>query len=195
MIFDAKGYPRPTGATDFADSPHTSGVMWLADHPLKPSPLLYYAGGKYIRHPAEDRYDMSRDNAILLMYALHKAGNSDIVDLGLIDGKDIFSPAVHGFVRIIKGLKPWPWQTWWFNRELETNWTLQKLEEPFQLIVMADVYGPEYLARWTRANNLWRWAIRRYYSELDGRWRGEPELAELAISVIETKVFNYENKL
>jgi hypothetical protein len=188
MIFDSMGFPRPTGATDFADSPHTCGVMWLVDHPQKPDPTQYVIGRKYIRHPTEKRYDMSRDNGLLLMYSLYKAGRADLVDLSSIDGKDLMSPAVTGFERIIKGKKPYPWQVWWFNRELETNWELQKLEEPFQIIVMADVYGVDYLRRWTQANNLWKWAIRRYYSELDGRWRGEPELAEMAIETIERKV-------
>lgn len=193
MILDVLGFPRPQGASDFADSPHSAGVMWLCNHPDKPDPSKYVVNGKYIRHPSEKRYDMSRDNALLLMYALYKAGRADLIDLSRIDGKDIFSPAVHGFVRIMKGQKPWPWQVWWFNRELETNWELQKLEEPFQIIAMCDVYGPEYLARWTRANNLWLWAIRRYYSELDGRWRGEPEIAEMAISEIKSRVFKFEN--
>jgi hypothetical protein len=188
MKFDDLGFPKVSGADDWQDSPHLAGILEFVDHPQKVDGTMYVFGRKYVRHPRERMYDVSRDQAILLMYCLYKQGRSDLVDLSFIDGRDIMSPAVRGFVRIMKGGKPYPWETWWFNRELETNWELQKLEEPFQIIVMCDVYGVEYLRRWTNANKLWRWAIRRYLCQLDGAWRGEPELAELVIQTIERRI-------
>jgi hypothetical protein len=46
----------------------------------------------------------------------------------------------------------------------------------------------KYLKLWTIKNSLWKWSIRRYLCELDGRWRGEPELAEWVINYVEEKI-------
>ncbi len=195
MRFDEHfNLPRVEGADDFADSSHLCGILWFIDHPQKPDPTQYVIKSgrapafKYVRHPDEFRYDMSRDNALLLMYALYKAGRVDLIDLNFIDGKDLYSPAVHGMVRIMKGKKPWPWQTWWFRKELETNWDLQRLEEPFQIMVMCDVYGKQWLSDWKQNNSLWHWAIKRYLSELDGAWRKEPQLAMDSVNTVLDKI-------
>jgi hypothetical protein len=185
MIFDEFGYPKVNGADDWADSPHLAGILALFDHPQQVDCAKYVVPGRYIRHPNEARYDMSRDQSILLMAGLWKQGKALLVNTDYIIGKDIIPPSVQGMVRKIKGKDYYFWQRWDFEAEFETNVTIQKLEEPFQVIAMCMVYGDGYLARWTRENNLWKWAIRRYLSELDGAWRGEKELAEYVIQKIE----------
>lgn len=190
MIFDSLGFPRVNGADDFADSPHLAGILALFNHPQQVDLTKYVVPAeplgdpnklKYIRHPLETRYDMSRDQAILLMAGLWKQGRADLVNADFIIGKDIVPPSVHGMARKIKGKSPWFWQRGDFEAEFQTNITIQKLEEPFQIIAMCIVYGDGFLDRWTRENNLWKWAIRRYLSQLDGAWRDEKELSEFII--------------
>jgi len=191
MIFDSLGYPKINGADDFADSPHLAGILALFNHPQQVDMTKYVApvedssvvgrNLKYIRHPSESRYDMSRDQAILLMAGLWKQGRADLINADYIIGKDLIPPSVSGMIRKAKGKDPWFWQRGDFEAEFETNITIQKLEEPFQVIAMCMVYGDGYLDRWMRENKLWMWAVRRYLSQLDGAWRRESELAEFII--------------
>lgn len=187
------GFCKPQGADDFEDSPHLAGILALFNHPQQVDMTKYVVqrtldrdtpSAKYIRCPGS-KYDVSRDQFILLAAGLWKQQKPEYVNTAWIDGRDIIPPSVHGMVRIIHGKKPFFWQRWNFEAEFQTNITIQKLEEPFQLIAMCIVYGDGFLQRWTRENNLWRWAIRRYFSELDGKWRNEPELAEFIIKRIE----------
>lgn len=190
---DADGFPKLWGADDWADSAHLCGILEFLEIEDNINANKYVlvseeSGPRYVRHPLEIRYDMSRDNAILLMYALYKQNQPDLINLDYIDGKDIYSPAVSGMVRAMKGKDPFPWQTWNFRKELEVNWDYQKLEEPFQIIVMCDAYGGDWLKEWTRNNNLWQYAIKRYLSELDGAWRKSGMLTDLAIAKVEEKI-------
>lgn len=177
------GLPKPNGATDYNDSSHLAGILWMIDHPQKPDMTKYIVNGKYVRHPSEAKYDLSRDQFILLSYGLWKQGRADLIDLNMVDGKDIMPPSVKGMIRIMKGKKAWPWQRFFFLREFDVMCTIQRLEEPFQLMAMAEVYG--LLNEWKNKNKLWKWAIRRYFSHLDGAWRNEPELAEQIITKME----------
>jgi hypothetical protein len=53
------------------------------------------------------------------------------------------------------------------------------------------VQGVENIAitgKATFIQKLWKWSIYRYWSQLDGAWRNEPELAEHIIKYVERKL-------
>lgn len=198
MQFDSYGYPRPNGASDFADSSHLAGILAVTEHPQAVNCREYvsFEGAfnkegkpcKYVRHPLETRYDFSRDQAILLMSGLIAQGHNEYVNLAFITGKDILPPSVRGLVRIAQGKKPTLIQRAWLKAEIYWHGYLQPLDEPFQIIALCLSYGDEYLKLWTSKNKLWRWSIYRYWSQLDGAWRGEPELAEYIVQFVERKL-------
>ena len=185
MIFHGWGYPKVNGADDWADSSHLAGLLAVMDHPDAVPCLRYLVGREYIRHPNEKRYDFSRDQATMLMCGFISQGYRDCVKLSYINGKDILPPSVRGIERIAKTGKALWYQKLWLKGEIYWHSWLQPLEEPFQIIAMCRVYGPEYLKLWTSKNKLWKWSIRRYLSQLDGAWRNEPELAEWVIAKVE----------
>lgn len=196
MRFDELGYPAPQGSTDFADSSHLAGVLAVTKHPLQVDCLNYVylwraTEGKkwinYIRHPLETRYDFSRDQAILLMSGLIAQGHNEYVNLDFITGKDILPPSVRGLVQIAQGKKPTLIQRLWLKGEIYWHSYLQPLDEPNQIIALCLSYGDEYLKLWTSKNKLWKWSVRRYWSELDGAWRNEKELCDHIIEFIENK--------
>ena len=198
MRFDQYGYPCINGSSDSEDSSHLAGILAITDY-FAIDCRKYVQGrivdrdmanGKYIRC-RNSIYDFSRDQFILLAAGLIKQGFTEFVDLRFVDGRDIMPPSVHGMVRIARGLAPWLWQIMWFRLELWVNYTFQKLEEPFQIIAMCETYetyNKNYYKIWTDNNKLWRWSIRRYLCQLDGAWRGEPELAEHVIKYVEGKI-------
>lgn len=199
MIFDSYGYPKVTGASDFADSSHLAGILAVTEHPqaIECSEYVVFINRlspyKYIRHIYETRYDFSRDQASCLMSGLIKQGYNEYVNLEYITGKDILPPSVRGLVRIAKGKNPHPLQRLWLKGEIYWHGYLQPLDEPFQIMCMVLTYDAfarnnELLKLWTTKNKLWRWSIRRYFSQLDGAWRGEHELAEYIIQCIESKL-------
>jgi len=190
MIFDVCGLPKVNGADDWADSSHLAGLLAVMHHPEAVLCLNYLAGREYVRHPAEQRYDFSRDQATMLMCGLIAQAFTLVVDLSYIKGKDILPPSVRGIERIARTGKAFWYQKLWLKGEIYWHAYLQPLEEPFQIIAMCRVYGPEYLKLWTSKNKLWKWSIRRYLSQLDGAWRNEPELAEWVIAKVEHYVEN-----
>jgi hypothetical protein len=195
MIFQ-NGLPRIQGASDMQDSAHLAGILAIFEHPqaARCSRYLVSDGEKlvYVRCPCELKYDFSRDQATLLMAGILAQKEVQYVGLEHIDGKDILPPSVRGLEAIAKTGKASWLSHWWLKREIQWHSTLQPLEEPFQIIALcisydrAGNYG--YLKRWTESNKLWRYSILRYLSELDGKWRQEPELAEYCIKWIEEKV-------
>jgi hypothetical protein len=78
----------------------------------------------------------------------------------------------------------------WLKAEIYWHSYVQPLDEPNQIIALCSVYGDEYLKLWTNHNKLWKWSIYRYWSQLDGAWRGEPELAEWVIKYVESKIYS-----
>lgn len=195
MIFDKNGYPKPNGAEDYADSSHLAGVLAITEHPqqiecFKYSEFYYEKSKglsvKYVRHPEENRYDFSRDQAKVLMAGQLKQGSHDFVRTSFIDGKDIIYPSLKGYETIARRGKPYFWQRWFAMLEVWIHATFQPLKEPFQTIADCEVY--DLYDFWTSRNKLWRWSIRRYWSQLDGAWRNEPELAEHCIAYIEKKI-------
>lgn len=196
MIF-LSGYPKIQGASDLEDSSHLAGILAITEHPqavdctkyVVPKSMNYLiplsAVFKYIRCPNSVN-SFSRDQAWLLMVALLKQGKKHQVDTNLIDGKDFIPPSLKGVETIAKRGKPYFWQKWWAMCEVWIHAKLQPLEEPFQTIAACEAYG--LYEFWTSRNKLWRWSILRYLAQLDGAWRGEPELAEWVINYIENKI-------
>lgn len=197
-----QGFPAPNGADDFEDSSHLAGILAVMNHPDQVDMRKYVVnvGGpppygpmwKYIRCP-NPKNDVSRDQAIEIMCGLIVQGHTELVDLKFIDGRDIMLPSVRGIERIAKkGSATW-FQKWWFRQEIKLNGWLQQLEEPFQIFSMCRVYGDEFFVYWMEKNPKWMWAIRRYFYQLDGQWRAEPELAEYAIEYALTRARIYKN--
>jgi hypothetical protein len=188
MIFDeVYQLPRPNGATDFNDSSHLAGLLAVTKHSEQVSCKKYLRVRGYTRHPFESRYDFSRDQAIMLMCGLIAQGQQEYVNLKYITGRDILPPSVRGLVRIAQGKNPHLLQRLWLKGEIYWHSYLQPLEEPNQIIALCSAYGDEYLKLWTKHNKLWKWSIYRYWSQLDGQWRQEPELAEWVIKYVESK--------
>jgi hypothetical protein len=175
------------GATDFEDAAHTAGVLAITEHPeaVDCDAHVQVQPKKYFRCP-EPKYDLSRDQAWLLMVGLLKQYRLDLVRTEFINGKDLIYPSLKGIETIAKRGKPYFWQRWWAIVEVWIHAKYQPLEEPFQTIAACEAY--DLYKFWTSHNRLWRWSIRRYYSHLDGEWRGEPELTEHIIKYIETKI-------
>lgn len=198
MKFDSDNYPKVNGADDWADSSHLAGLLAVVEHPQAVNCEKYIvdrvvdrdtALAKYVRHPDETRYDFSRDQYILLACGLIAQNKRHMVNESFITGRDLLPPSVKGIRRIAQGKKPWPWQSLWLKAEILWHSYIQPLEEPNQIIALCSVYGDEYLKLWTKHNKLWKWSIYRYWSQLDGFWRGEPELAELVIKYVESKIY------
>ena len=197
MIFDeVYKLPRPNGATDYNDSSHLAGLLALTGHPQAVDCENYVIDrivdrdtplGNYVRHPAEIQYDFSRDQFIPLACGLIAQGRGYMVQTRFITGRDILPPSVRGLVRIAQGKKPMCYQIAWLKLEILWHSYIQPLEEPNQIIALCSAYGDEYLKLWTKHNKLWKWSIRRYWSQLDGHWRAEPELAEWVIGYVTTK--------
>ena len=196
MIFDELGLPKDSGATDFNDSARLAGIMVLFDHPLSQCiNLQYYVDGllnsnsidgtfKYVRHPKENTYDFSRDQAVCLMSGFYNTGEHWLADKRYITGKDFLSPSVKGHItRCQSGEGTW-FQNIWLKLDILYNAYFDPMSEPNQLICMLEVAGPEYVKMWTKHNKKWREAIREYWSG----WRGESELAEFLIKELEEYV-------
>lgn len=187
MKTNTLGYPRVNGANDFEDSSHLAGILAITEHSVAVDLTQYVTKDKYIRCP-DSKYDFSRDQFIVLAVGLIKQGRADLVSLDLVNGKDIMPPSVQGLVRIAKGKKPRFYQSLWLKAEIYWHSYIQPLEEPNQIIALCSAYGDEYLKLWTKHNQLYIWSVRRYWSELDGFWRDEADLAEHIINYISSKI-------
>lgn len=209
MKFDEHNYPCVNGSTDSEDSSHLAGLLAVTNHHQAVNCMKYVKNAGetfsenddtiwfttktiYIRCN-DSKYDFSRDQAILLMPGLIAQGHKEYVNLKYITGRDLIPPSVRGLVRIAQGKKPYFYQTKWLTAEIYWHSYLQPLDEPFQLLAMMLTYdnfngNNELLKLWTSNNNKWRWSILRYLAQLDGAWRGEPELAEYVIKYVESRL-------
>lgn len=198
MIFDELGLPRDSGATDLQDSARLAGLMVTFGFDLTQNriiPLEKYVvtiptlgSTYYVRHPLEHKYDFSRDQAICLLAGLHKAGLYRLIDKNYIDGKDIFSPSHRGHIKRCQGKKPNILEENWLWLDVLYSCFYQPMGEPNQLLCMLMVADPKYLKFWLKYNKHWRDAIKEYWCEGAGAWRGERDLAEHMISILESKV-------
>lgn len=203
MRLDELGYPAPQGASDFEDSSHLAGLLAITEHHQAVDCRKYVTGYVvassdsptwfkptkriYVRCP-NTKYDFSRDQFAPLAAGLIKQGYAAYVNLEYITGRDLLPPSVRGLVRIAQGKNPQLLHRFWLKLEIYWHSYIQPLEEPNQIIALCLSYGDEYLKLWTSKNKLWRWSIYRYWSQLDGQWRGEPELADHIIKYIESKL-------
>lgn len=195
MIFDELGLPKEMGASDLQDSARLAGIISTFNYRHDALPLEKYIYGygerrKYVRHPSEIRYDFSRDQAICLFAGYYFNFQSDLVDLKLVDGKDIWSPAARGHVRRCKKQKANWFQDAWFWFDIWRAAHFQKLKEPNQLMCMLRVAGEKHVSYWVNTNKQWRQAILNYWCEGAGAWRGERDLAMHMIKDFE----RYEKK-
>ena len=85
MIFDKKGLPKDTGASDYMDSSRLAGLMALFEHPKAPDLQNYLVRVSYstwhqgVRHPDEypsnNPKNFTRDQLVPLVAGLNKQGN------------------------------------------------------------------------------------------------------------------------
>lgn len=101
---------------------------------------------------------------------------------------DLVSPAVRGHFRRCAGLTSTFFQDAWLVADIYVHAWINPLSEPNQLISMLMVTDVKYLKLWCKLNKQWRDSILNYWCLNDGAWRGERDLAEKMISVIEEKI-------
>lgn len=191
MRWDSLNLPIDNGASDRQDSARLAGILAVFDWPQYIPLHIYFREGdkKYVRHPEEDKYDFSRDQAICLMAGFYSESMSHFVKKEYVDGKDFFSPSHNGHVRICQGLKPRWYQKLWLWLDIIYSCFYQPMGEPNQILCMLMVHpDPRFLKFWLKYNKHWRDAIREYWCEKAGEWRGERELADHMIHVLGRKV-------
>lgn len=198
MIFDNLGLPKDMGASDLQDSARLAGLAVVFGFDLtqnKRIPLEKYVMNipavgltHYVRHPLEHKYDFSRDQAICLIAGLGAQGKKDLVNKSYIDGKDIFSPSHRGHIKRCQGKKPNLLEEHWLWLDVLYSCFYQPMGEPNQLLCMLMLADPKYLKFWLKYNKHWRAAIKEYWCEAAGEWRGERELASHMIAILESKV-------
>lgn len=187
MRFDDLGLPIEDNASDLQDSVRLAGILTTFQWPRQIPILGYLQLQRYVRHPREYIYDLSRDQYVCLISGFKKAGLSEWVDRKYVNGKDLMSPTITGHEQRCKGLKASLWQDTWLVGDilayaLECLWNI---DEPNQLLCMVDIAGP----KWTKffcAITPWKKALRKYWIET--RTKPEVELVEHVIKYIEEKI-------
>jgi len=199
------GYPCDSGSTDGQDSARLAGLMQVFNHPKKMNYGLFdyvskeFDNIKLFRHPKEKNLPgnkYSRDQLIPFAAGLSKAHQmpqySDTLHRIITykpENGDWLSPSHKNHLFICAGFKPsfvgdlWLW--------LDVLWScfIDPMAESNQLICMMKTHpNKAYLKFWCKWNKQWANSIRNYWSENEGAWRGEPELAELMIKTIEGDV-------
>lgn len=190
MMFDDLGLPKEFGASDLQDSARLAGIVTVFDFAKVDlrNYVIYVAGRpKYCRHPSEIKYDFSRDQAICLMAGLGVQRLYGLVDQDLVDGKDIFSPAHKGHIARCKGEKASWFQDAWLWIDVTYSAFVKPLEEPNQLLCMLMLAPEKFLKFWLKHNKKWEQAIKDYWCEGPGAWRGEENLAQHMITVLKSK--------
>ncbi len=182
MIFDEQGFPRDTGATDFKDSARLAGMMAIVGDPRTPNLAKYFWDGLPVRHPMYSTSDFSRDQLLCLVAGIKMQGlwHSNIHLYKPTNG-DWISPSHKDHLRRCARLP----DTWlgrqWLKLDILFHAKVTPLAEPNQLIAMLIIAGPEWVKRWTDANQYWRTSIANYWCT----WRGEGGLADDLITKIE----------
>lgn len=202
MKIDEYGLPIVNGATDKQDSAVIAGLMTIFKYPIEVDMMKYIlpamTGIKdrdsdtihmfdrpiYVRHPHEYKFNLSRDQFLLLSSGLHIQGHGNLVTVDLVNGIDVLSPAVFGHVRRCKGQKANWFQDGWLWFDVWCHAKFNKASEPNQLLAMMLIADKKYLKWWTSNNPEWKRSIRKYWYTEDGAWRNEKDLAELMIAYI-----------
>jgi hypothetical protein len=181
MIFDSLGLPKDIGATDFQDSARLAGIMTVFEWPQKVNIFQYIGYFNYLRHPRENRYDMSRDQAVCLVAGIYKQGGMYEVRRDLINGKDILSPSVLGHIRRCQGRKATWLQDQWLKLDIMWAAYVKPEDEINQLLCMIMIAGPSWVQLFKKHHKNWKANLRAYWCG----WRGEPELCEWIIGKVE----------
>ena len=189
MIFDRFGLPKDRGASDYQDSARAAGLCVLFGlHPDIDLSLYTNGKGQYWRHPAEYIYTMSRDQSICLFAGMWAQKKFNLVDPGYNTEGDLVSPAVRGHFRRCARLDSTWFQDAWLMADVYAHAWFTPTGESNQLISMLMVADPKFLRTWCKLNKHWRTSIQIYWYMGEGAWRGERELAEKMIKVIEEKI-------
>jgi len=197
MRFDELNLPIEDNASDKQDSARLAGFLTVVEWPIKielqkylksiPNGSNVYSF-KYVRHPYEYIYDLSRDQYVCLIAGYKKLGFENCyVSREFVNGKDYMSPTIAGHEQRCKGLKASLWQDAWFAADIiayaiECLWNR---DEPNQLLCMVDIAGP----KWTKffcAITPWKKALTKYW--ITTRARPEVELVEHTIKYFEGKI-------
>lgn len=99
------------------------------------------------------------------------------------DGPDILDPSHIGYMKICAGLKANWFEKAWMLARIKIASKFSPLKEPNNIIVMSIVYG--YADILKKSNPQINQAVKNYWCENEGAWRGEPGLAEMLIKKLE----------
>jgi hypothetical protein len=197
MRFDEYGLPIEESATDRQDSARLAGLLVTFEWPQKIDLGLYLKslsddGGDtysfyYVRHPAEYRYDLSRDQYVCLISGYYKQGYTNLVAREFVNGKDFMSPTIAGHEQRCKGFKSTLWQDAWLVADILAYAAecLIEIDEPNQLLCIVETAGRNWL-RFFCAITPWKKALRKYWIET--RDKPEVELVEHIIRYVESKI-------
>lgn len=214
MFFDPNGYPRDTGATDYMDSARLAGLMATFGLELKKDILIEYIlrdeQGQFVgvrcpnEEPSNNPKNFTRDQLVCLVSGLYfdhkrwtasklfraardrnsRAQNTEADYPGTVkkfpDGADLLTPSVMDHLRMCADVRPTLLGSLWLKMDIMFNGKFTPMREPNQLICMCMVAGPKYVEMYKKYNPKYAEAIRYYWSG----WRGEPELAEHMINVL-----------
>lgn len=198
MRFDELGLPIEDNASDKQDSARLAGFLttfewprsfnlleYVKSVPMPPSNDVY--AFKYVRHPEEYIYDLSRDQYVCLIAGLSKQDHQEIISREFVNGKDFMSPTIAGHERRCKGIKTSLWQNAWFVGDIvvyaiECLWNI---DEPNQLLCMAEVAGKNWL-KFFCIITPWKKALRKYWIET--RTKPEIELVDHVIKYVESRI-------
>lgn len=211
MIIDKYNLPVILGASDKQDSAVIAGLMTIFEYPIKVDMQAYllpaykeikdrdsdmmhvFDKSIYVRHPYEYKFDLSRDQFLLLSAGLFCQGHGDLVSTSFINGIDLLSPAVYGHIRRCNGKKANLFQDGWLWFDVWCHAKFSQVSEPNQLLAMMLVADKKYLKWWTTNNPQWERSIRKYWYTEDGTWRNEKDLAEHMIAYIKNIVKEVQN--
>lgn len=198
-IYDSLGLPRDVGATNLLDSARMAGMCVISgfNYHIDLSMYVYsYSISKptftlrYTRHPLSDpdKMPFSRDQTSCLFAGLYYQGKIHLVNPNYQPPNgDIISPSVRGHFKRCAGFKANALENMWLWIDVIYSAFIDPLAEPNQLIAMLLVADFKYLRAWKRWNKSWERSVTKYWSQEDGAWRGEPELAQALIKTIEER--------
>lgn len=217
MKFDEYGLPRVTGASDKQDSAAVAGMM--AAFGLEGAPPLFaylLLRGKeipdrddptkmhkfdkhiYVRHPKEYKYDLSRDQWVLLIAGMAKQGLApEFIDIKFVNGKDFMSPSVRGHERRCKGKKAFFWQDWVLRLDMWYSWKYKPMEELNQLLTILWLHPDDkYILKYCEKNPQWADSLEKYWfkgyinaeGKVEGNWRGEEQFCAQVIAKIRARL-------
>lgn len=191
------GYPVENGASDAQDSARLIGILAVFGYPIdkiKYCDYMNFLGDSfYLRHPKEGNlpgHKYSRDQLICYVAGL-KVLNLDYLSLSYYkpENGDWLSPSHKNHLIICAGFEPTLIGNLWLWLDVLWSCFIDPIAESNQLICMMKTHPSKaYLKFWCKWNKKWANSIRNYWSENEGAWRGEPELAELMIKTIEEDV-------